>query len=116
MAELSSGRFTNSAIEHRFRDVRAHGNKIRQSVSAEDGSGKPEGASAGACGSSLKRKNGVDGELDDTPTKKPRVNKKGTAKPVVKKKVVEEDEVAKEERVKKENDFVRDDGSVDEED
>ena len=113
MAELSDGRFTHSAIEHRFRDVRAQGNKIRQSVSADDGSGKPEG---GACGSSLKRKNGADEKPGDTPTKKPRRNKKGIAKPVARKTVVEEDEVAKEERIKEENDFVRADGFVDEED
>ena len=124
MAELSSGRFSYSAIEHRFREVRAHGSDIRKSLLTDDGGGgggggggQIGGASVGSCGSSLKRKNlAMDGGLGvgDTPTKKPKVVKKGIAKPVAKKPLVVEDEVEKEELMKREDEFVRDDGSLDE--
>lgn len=109
MSELSGGKFTKSAIEHRFRAHRARGAEIRKA--ADLGEGDPSGCEVKNGASNGKRKT-VSGttSLEGSPTKKARVNKKGIAKVIKKKAVASEDEGSggddKEGTVKKEMEFV----------
>ena len=114
MAELSGGKYTYSSIEHRFRGLRARASELRdKTTGANSADGKVENGAdmpgLVACGSNAKRKNGTAESAGDTPTKKARVSKKGTAKPIKRKAASDEDDEAKEKRIKEENDFVEED-------